>query len=506
MPPTPKPANKKGLNVPIHVQRFRALKELTEASGNGHLLAFWDQITLEGQRRLESQIRELDFAQLRHLFERRNDPIPILSQASRAQDPPAYRFSTVDHNTCPPPTAPRPISPRDAKALGEDALRKGKLGVILVAGGQGTRLGFDHPKGMFPIGPVSQHTLFQIHFEKVLAMSQLYGVSIPLCLMTSVATHEETIAFLKQNRFFGLDEQNVFIFRQGTMPALDMETGRVYLESKDSIALSPDGHGGMLKAIATRPHEKIMSVLEAVMGRGVEHLFYFQVDNPLVQIGSPEFFGYHLHAESELTSQVIRKRFPTDRVGNVVSIDGRLHVLEYSDIPDEVAHRTKPDGSLNIWAGSIAVHIFSTAFLNRMAAKVLASPSSSVLPFHTARKKVAYINPERGTLVRPIEPNAVKFERFIFDLLPEAANAVVVEVDTANHYAPLKNPSGSLADSPELVQMRLSDMYTSWLRAASVVVDSDSLYEISPLYALTPELLASKIAARTVLDRSTFLQ
>lgn len=491
--------SRKGIAVPQHVVRLRELKEMTESAGQGHLMAFWDQLDLTGQRRLESQIRELDFAALRTLFNRRHDPQPIMAQVHKAQEPPAYRFSTLGEQAL-PPTAPRPISSVEAIKLGEAAIRAGKLGAILVAGGQGTRLGFDQPKGMYPIGPVSRNSLMQILFEKVLALSWRYGVSIPICLMTSTATHEETIAFLKKNKNFGVADKDVFFFRQGTMPVLDMDSGQVLLAAKDSLALNPDGHGGMLQAISTRPHERIPSVLETMSSRGIENLFYFQVDNPLVQVGSPEFLGYHLHAESEMTTQVVRKRFPTDHVGNVVSIDGALHVLEYSDIPDSVARRTNPNGSLAIWAGSIAVHLFRTAFLERMV------PQVSALPFHTAKKKVAFINPERGTLIKPADVNSIKFERFIFDLMPQAANSVVVEVDSQNHFAPLKNPIGSLADSPETVTMRLSDMYTSWLRGAGAVVDGDSLYEISPLYALTSEILSEKIGARTVLDKTTFLR
>jgi UDP-N-acetylglucosamine/UDP-N-acetylgalactosamine diphosphorylase len=278
--------------------------------------------------------------------------------------------------------------------------------------------------------------------------------------MTSPATHTETVRYLKDQHYFGLPAEDVFIFCQGTMPAVSMDDGKVLLESKSSIALSPDGHGGMLAAIAKNKEPGTErsavpgqnSVLAQLRQCGIEYLFYNQVDNPLVRIGSPEFLGYHLLSGSELTSQVIRKRLPNDKVGNIVEADGRLYVIEYSDLPESVGKQTNPDGSLKIWAGSIAVHVFNLELLER------ASQSAASLPFHYARKKVPFVAIQSGghtpsdTQIKPDKENAIKFGRFIFDLLPSAKNAVVVEVDPPNHYAPLKNAPGSPTDSPETVK------------------------------------------------------
>jgi UDP-N-acetylglucosamine/UDP-N-acetylgalactosamine diphosphorylase len=420
-----------------------------------------------------------------------------LTLADRASDPPAYKFSTV---TDPTPCKPRKsVSVQEAVSAGNEVLRRGKVGAILVAGGQGTRLGFPHPKGMYPIGPVSEATLFQFHFEKVLAASQRYGYQIPYCIMTSPATHRETIDFLEQKNYFGLQKDNVFIFCQGTMPAVSLETGKVLLDSKGSIALSPDGHGGMLAAI-TRKNENGISVLDCLRQRGIEYLFYNQVDNPLVRICSPEFLGYHLLSGSELTSQVIRKRFPTDKVGNIVEVDGRLYVIEYSDLPEEIARKTNSDGSLKIWAGSIAVHIFNAALLDRT------SKIATSLPFHIARKKVPFVDLATGERIKPDKENAIKFERFIFDLLPSAENAVVVEVDPPNHYAPLKNASGSPSDSPETVKRDLIAMYADWLRKADAVVVAETPVEISPLFADSPENVRQKIEKGTAFNKPTYLK
>jgi len=467
--------------------------------GQEHLLTFWDVLDTTERDDLAAQINAIDFAQIAELYERRNEPAESLTLADRASDPPAYKFSTVTDPT--PCKTSKPITTGEAIKAGTEALQNGKVAFALVAGGQGTRLGFPHPKGMYPLGPVSGATLFQFHFEKVLAIIRRYGHRVPYCIMTSPATHTETIDFLKDQNYFGLSADDVFIFCQGTMPAVSMEDGKVLLDSKSSIALSPDGHGGMLSAMA----KGSPSVLTQLRQRGIDYLFYNQVDNPLVQIGSPEFLGYHLLSGSELTSQVIRKRLPNDKVGNIVEVDGRLYVIEYSDMPESVGQQTNPDGSLKIWAGSIAVHVFNIELLER------ASQSATSLPFHYARKKVPFVEIKSGghTLpgarIKPDTENAIKFERFIFDLLPSAKNAVVVEVDPPNHYAPLKNAPGSATDSPETVKQDISAMHTAWLQQAGAVVQQDTPIEISPLFADSPEAIAERIEKGRRFERATYL-
>ena len=462
--------------------------------GQEHLLTFWDVLNVAEQRILAAQINALDFAQIAKLYQRRDEPIEMLTLANKANDPSAYKFSTVTDST--PCKTPRPITAGEAIEAGTEALRNGKVACALVAGGQGTRLGFPYPKGMYPIGPVSGATLFQFHFEKVLAMSRRYGYRVPYCIMTSPATHTETVDFLTTQNYFGLSAEDVFVFCQGTMPAVSMDSGKVLLDSKGGIALSPDGHGGMLAAITKGSR----SVLAQLRQRGIDYLFYNQVDNPLVRIGSPEFLGYHILSGSELTSQVIRKRSPSDKVGNIVEVNGRLHVIEYSDLPESVGKQTNPDGSLKIWAGSIAVHVFNTELLHR------ASQSTALLPFHYARKKVPFVDVQTGERIKPEAENAIKFEQFIFDLLPSAHNAIVVEVDPPNHYAPLKNAPGSASDSPETVKRDISAMYTTWLRQVGAVVQEGTPIEISPLFANLPQDIAEKIELGQKFDQPTYLR
>ena len=456
------------------------LLEQLQRFNQEHLLAHWERLDGEQQGRLADQIRGIDFAMMDRLYRQPRDEHQVRTLADRAESPPAFRLGGPNGR----------FSPEEAVARGIEALRSGKLGVILVAGGQGTRLGFDHPKGMFPIGPVSGRCLFQILAEKVLAAARRYGVRIPLYLMTSPATHEETVDFFARHDRFGLPEQDLWIFCQGTMPAVDAATGKVLLAGPGEVALSPDGHGGMLAALVRS------GALDDARRRGIEHFFYMQVDNPLVDVCSPEFVGYHLLAGAEMTTQVVRKLDPLERVGNVVQVDGRLRVIEYSDLPDEVARRRSPDGSLEIWAGSIAVHVIAANFLRRTA------DLADALPFHVARKKVPYVD-ATGRMIEPAEPNAIKLERFIFDLIPSAENAAVVEVDPAQHFAPLKNAPGAEKDTPEAVQTQMVAMARDWLRRAGAEV-ADVAVEISPLFALDAEELSKKIRHGARVTQATY--
>ena len=450
--------------------------------GQDHLLAFWNNINDAQRQQLAAQIEQVDFALLDRLYQHRNDESNVRELVKRASPPPAIRLNSSQN----------PFTPRQAKQRGRESLAAGQVGAMLVAGGQGSRLGFNHPKGMFPIGPVSQRTLFQIHLEKIVAASRRYGVRIPLYLMTSPATHDETAAFFEQNQRFGLPKEDLFIFCQGTMPAVDAATGKVLLESPSCMALSPDGHGGMLSALAKS------GGLEDLERRGIRHLFYFQVDNPLVDICGPEFIGYQVLANSEMTSQVIAKRDPLAKLGNIVQVDDRLYVIEYSDLPDDVANRRNPHGSLEIWAGSIAVHMLHTAMLKRLA------ETTEGLPFHYADKKVAHIDVS-GRQVNPDEPNAIKFERFVFDLMPFAANALVVEIDPKDGFAPLKNPRGDKNDTPEIVQRMMINQHSRWLKQARAEVAKGTPVEICPLFALDVDELCRKILPGLHITKPTYV-
>lgn len=458
-----------------------ALYEKLRRFGQTHLLQYWDELSGAEQARLAEQLGEVDFALMQRLFEHGSVCDAPAELAARAVAPPAFRLGSSNS-----------IAPADARRQGATALRAGRVGAILVAGGQGTRLGFEHPKGMFPVGPLSNATLFQMLLEKVLAVGERYGVRLPIYLMTSPATHRETVDFLAVNERFGLASEELFIFCQGTMPAVDAHSGRLLLANKGELFTSPNGHGGMLAALDRS------GALDDIHHRGIEQLFYFQVDNPLVNVADETFLGYHLLSGSELSTQVVPKQSPLDKVGNVVSVDGQVRVIEYSDLPSEAAHRRRDDGSLELWAGNIAVHLFDVAFLERMR------NDEQRLPFHIARKAVPCLN-EHGKLIEPTTPNAIKYERFIFDLLPAAQRPIVVEVDPVTTFAPVKNASGADRDTPETVRAQLLALHRAWLEAVGATVEPGVAVEISPRYAVDVDTLRQRVKPGAHFTRDTYL-
>lgn len=468
------------------VERREELRARLSPFGQEHVLRFWDELDAAGRARLAQQVGAIDLERLAALYKEGAGTCDWAALARRAAPPPAMRLADRAHGG-------GKYLASDAKSRGIEALRAGKIGVLLVAGGQGSRLGFEHPKGMYPIGPVSNASLLQIHFEKALAAARRYGASMPMYMMTSPITHDEQTEFLREHHYFGLPEEDVVLFCQGTMPAVDEATGKLLLAAKDSLFLSPDGHGGTVAALAAS------GAIEHMRRRGVEHLFYLQVDNPLVPIGDAEFIGYHLLAKSELTSMAVAKQTPQDRVGVFAMIDGRMQVIEYSDMPDDVAAARDADGSLRFWAGSIAVHVFAVSFLERMLAM------KDALPFHIARKKVPFVN-DAGQLVKPDKANALKFERFIFDLMPQARNPLVVEFTEADVFAPLKNASGAEKDTPEYVKWYMMAQHRRWLEDAGAAVANGTALEISPLWALDAHGVKVRADRPVSVDRPTYLR
>ncbi len=463
------------------------LRKMLEPFGQQHVLAFWEDLDQAGRQRLAHDICQLDLNTVNQLCQlylggETSHRQSWAQLAQRAQSPPSFRLG--DDNAR--------FTLQEARQRGETALRAGQLAFILVAGGQGTRLGFDQPKGMFPIGPVSKRSLLEILVERLHAIRQRYGAPVPLYVMTSPATDEATDRYLQQQQYFGLPPEDVRLFCQGTMPAVDQQ-GKILLTAKDRLALAPDGHGGMLAAFARS------GCLQDAAQRGIEHLFYGQVDNPLLQICDPALVGYHLLSESEMTSQVVAKTHPLERVGNLVSIDGKMHVIEYSDLPDELATETTADGALRFWAGSIAVHIVSRAFLDRV------KDQADALPFHVAHKRVKYID-SCGRPIDPQQPNALKFERFIFDLLPHARNAIAVECDRREAFAPVKNTNDAGVDCPATAQQLMVALYRRWLQQAGAVVRHGVAVEISAQLALDAQQLKSRIQPGLVIDRDMFLK
>lgn len=426
-----------------------------------HLLSFWDSLSVSEKYQLLEQLQLIDFALMQRLTQGA-DYAPDWGQlASKAEPPPAIRIHDSQAS----------ISSLEARHAGEDALQRGRVAMILAAGGQGTRLGFDHPKGLFPIAPLSGRTLFEMHVDRLRAVGKRYGIKIPMLIMTSPATDQETREFFLRHNQLGLSPDELTIFCQGTMPAVDASSGKILMSSKSEIALSPDGHGGLLAALNKH------GLLDQAARQGIDYFFYAQVDNPLVPVADAELLGYHILARSEMTTQVVQKRFALEKVGNVVAIDGKVQIIEYSDLPAQYAEQTLPDGSLKLWAGNIAVHVFDVRFLRRV------SQHADALPFHRAKKPVPHVTLD-GKWSQPAEANAIKFERFIFDLLPLAEQAIVVEGDAREVFAPVKNANGAATDTPLATQSALISLHAEWLKSAGCTIALGAKVEIHPAWAL----------------------
>ena len=453
----------------------------------------WDRLDPAEQNGLAEQIAQLDLDELDDLIHALvGVEEPEVALPPEIGSPDAVRLPRTDAERA---------RWDEAEAAGEQALSAGEVAAVVVAGGQGTRLGFDAPKGTFPIGSLSGATLFEIHIQKLVALGRRYGQTIPLYVMTSPENHAATQAFLEDHGYFGHDR--VRLFQQGTMPAVDRVTGRLLLAGPGRLALSPDGHGGTLRALAAPSPGGGASCLDEMRVDGVSTIFYFQVDNPLTRIADPAFIGFHRQAQAEVSFKVVEKLTPEERVGVVVGTGDRHAVIEYSDLPDELAQERGADGELALWAGSIAVHVFDREFVEGLAA------GGAHLPFHRAVKRVPYLGVD-GQMVEPDAPNAVKFETFVFDALPMAERSAIVETDRAVEFEPLKNASGD--SSPESVRGAMTELFAGWLEECGTRVVRDPAgtvpfpIEISPLRAMSAADLAESGDVPALVEGPLLLQ
>ena len=357
----------------------------------------------------------------------------------------------------------------EARAAGEVELSEGRVAALLVAGGQGSRLGYDGPKGCYEIGPITNAPLFYFHARKILARSIRYGASIPFYVMTSEANNAATVQCFEENDYFGLNPDDVFFFTQGMWPGMDAE-GKIILDQPGHIFMSPDGHGGLLAAL------KRSGALADMKKRGIKSVFFFQVDNPLVEIADPAFIGYHVMNKSEYSLKLCAKRDPKEKVGMPMRFGDTYRMVEYTEMTDEQCNRKDKSGKLYFLYGSPAIHVFDRAFLEREAARPM--------PLHLAFKKIPYVD-EKGAVVKPSEPNGYKFEKFIFDILPNAKTATFLAFEPKDEFSPVKNAEG--ADSPATCKADMQAKWRSWLKECGVTVDESVPIEIDPVYALDAE-------------------
>ncbi|MCG8604846.1 UDPGP type 1 family protein [bacterium] len=445
-----------------------------QVAGQSHVFKFWDDLKPESKRKLLKQLDSIDFALLARLFQEHiQGSQPMKSEGT---------FEPADFYTI-PRTATELEERQELRRLGEKTLREGRVSAFLVAGGQGTRLGYDGPKGAFPISAIARKSLFQIHAEKLLALRKKYEAVIPWCIMTSEANHQATCGFFHEHDHFGLDPSSVRFFTQEMIPAIDRR-GRLLLEAKDYVFTNPNGHGGSLSAL------KKSGTIDALKATGIDLIFFFQVDNVLTKICDPCFIGLHVREEAEMSAKVIRKKDPEEKVGVIGRINGQYSVIEYSDFTRAQKHARNSDGSLKFSAGSIATHLFNLDFIERENRQGLQ------LPFHIAHKRIPYLD-DNGALVKPKQPNGYKFETFVFDALKDTKRVAVMEVDRSEEFSPLKNAEGD--NSPETVHRAMSNLFGSWLHRTGIAIPRDAEnnvvgdIEISPLFAIEESDLDGKL-------------
>eukprot|EP00946_MAST-07B_sp_MAST-7B-sp1_P005218 g5218.t1 len=399
-----------------------------------------------------------------------------------------------------------PAPQRDAwREAGMDAMANGKLALLVLAGGAGTRLGFDHPKGMFDIGLPSHRSLFELHAKRLLKLENecaaRKGVAagshrIQMYVMTSPANDDETQQFFKSNNFFGLDPDKVMFFSQGMLPCFSNDGGKLMLETPSHLAMAADGNGGIYPAMQKK------GVLDHMEANGIDYVHTICIDNCLVLGLDPAFMGFVVSQGAEVGSLVVPKRDWSEKIGMLVTKNGRFAVAEYSDVSDDMKQEVDPDsGALKFLAGNICIHAYSLQFLRD---KVVPNYVLKIQPefFHIARKQIPVWDAAQGKPVKPVEKNGVKLEMFIFDVFEFADKMAVMQVDRAEQFSPVKNKSGEgVKDSPQTAREMLAALHRSWVEAAGytvsgsgpVEVDAEVSYRGEGLEGLEAALGGSKV-------------
>ena len=390
------------------------------------------------------------------------------------------------------------------RRAGLEAIAGGKVGALILAGGQGTRLGFDRPKGEYDIGLPSHKCLFQLQVQRVLKLRSLAAAavgaaadaplpSLPLYVMTSPMTDADTRAYFAAAGNWGLPASDVVFFSQGTLPCLT-PAGKIMLETASHVAEAPDGNGGIYRALHTR------GVVADMTARGLVGVHVFAVDNAIVKAADPTFFGFCLDRGADLGSKVCAKAGPHEKVGVVVArrTSTGVSVVEYSEMSKAEAEAVDPaTGDLAFNTGNLCIHYYSTAFLATACA-----PAALPKVYHLAHKAIPFADPATGrTLSKEAMAGrgttGIKLESFIFDVFPAATAPAILEVPRASEFTPVKNAPGSRDDSPDTARAALSAEHRRWLTAAGATLTGDGAVEVSPLVSYDGEGLAPLVAGHT---------
>lgn len=462
---------------------FSEIKAHLSENNQQHLLKFWDKLNDEQRKRFLEELTTLRCDHLNETFEKatatsknteclddRMTPIPSDQYESE------IRCSTERLD--------------QYRRRGLKEIANGTVAVLLLAGGQGTRLGVSYPKGLYSVGLPSGKTLLQLQAERILKVQQISREreaavsSIPWYIMTSEATNFATEKFLRVNNFFGINETDITIFEQNMLPCFDFD-GKILLERADKIAEAPDGNGGLFKAL------RDLGVLENMRNRGVRYLQVYGVDNILVKVADPVFIGYCIEHEADCGNKVIRKKYPSEALGVTCVVDGRFRVVEYSEISAHTANLTDPQDNLIFSAGNICQHFFTVDFLFDVAAN-----HEHKMKLHVAKKKIPYAD-ENGATVKPTESNGIKIEKFVFDVFEFCKRLVIWEVPRENEFSALKNSDDAGTECPATARVALLALHKKYIEDAGGIVEGNEV-EVSPLLSYAGEGLESVKGKRFV--------
>lgn len=397
---------------------YNEAMEKLKKYGQEHVLKYYDELPDEQRNTLIEQIDRTDFT--------------VIGQA--AETGKRGIIAPIKAMTIPEIAMGRERFER----IGMEAVKAGKLGAVLLAGGMGTRLGSDAPKGMYDIGISKPVYIFQRLIENLMKVVEKAGNYIQLFVMTSEKNHDATVGFFKEHDYFGYDKDYIAFFKQDMAPAADFD-GKVYMEAKDSIATSPNGNGGWFLSM------KKSGLLELVEKRGIEWLNVFAVDNVLQSIADPVFAGAVLEGGYSVGSKVIRKVNPQEKVGVMCTEDGRPSIVEYIELTEDMLTQRDENGEYAYNFGVILNYLFKVDKLVNLLERKL--------PYHKSAKKIPYIN-EAGELVKPEEPNGYKYEQFILDMIQMLDSCLPFEVVRGKEFAPIKNKTGvdSVESARELLR------------------------------------------------------